>query len=80
MPNNLNKNYSHLQKLNMQQPSSADAERDLEAPTSSGVSESIVVRINSEDLFRQGREVEIAHRGRIYRLRVTHLNKLILTA
>lgn len=37
-------------------------------------------RINSRDLFRQMREVEIAHEGRIYRLRVTQLNKLILTA
>ena len=32
------------------------------------------------DLFRQGREVEIDHQGRIYRLRLTQLNKLILTA
>lgn len=39
-----------------------------------------VPRINSEDLFRHGREVEIVHRGRIYRLRLTQLNKLILTA
>jgi hemin uptake protein HemP len=38
------------------------------------------VRINSQDLFRQGREVEIDHEGRIYRLRLTQLNKLILTA
>jgi hemin uptake protein HemP len=39
-----------------------------------------VQRINSRDLFRQMREVEIAHEGRIYRLRLTQLNKLILTA
>ncbi len=39
-----------------------------------------VVRISSQDLFRQGREVEIDHAGRIYRLRLTQLNKLILTA
>lgn len=38
------------------------------------------VRIKSEDLFSQGREVEIDHHGRIYRLRLTQLNKLILTA
>lgn len=37
-------------------------------------------RIRSEDLFRQQREVEIDHQGRIYRLRLTQLNKLILTA
>ena len=39
-----------------------------------------VTRISSRDLFRQMREVEIAHEGRIYRLRLTQLNKLILTA
>ncbi|MNR90377.1 hypothetical protein D3C72_213610 [compost metagenome] len=39
-----------------------------------------ITRINSRDLFRQMREVEIAHEGRIYRLRLTQLNKLILTA
>jgi hemin uptake protein HemP len=44
------------------------------------VTEQPVTRINSRDLFRQMREVEIAHEGRIYRLRVTQLNKLILTA
>ena len=39
-----------------------------------------VTRLRSEDLFRQRREVEIEHQGRIYRLRLTQLNKLILTA
>ena len=39
-----------------------------------------VQRIRSQDLFRQSGELEIEHEGRIYRLRVTHLNKLILTA
>lgn len=38
------------------------------------------LRIKSEDLFRQGREVEIEHAGRIYRMRLTNQNKLILTA
>lgn len=37
-------------------------------------------RIKSEDLFQDQREIEIEHQGRIYRLRVTQLNKLILTA
>lgn len=37
-------------------------------------------RIKSEDLLRQQREVEIDHQGRIYRLRLTQMNKLILTA
>ena len=37
-------------------------------------------RFRSEALFQQLREVEIDHEGRIYRLRLTQLNKLILTA
>ena len=37
-------------------------------------------RIKSQDLFVKGKEIEIDHEGRIYRLRLTQLNKLILTA
>jgi hemin uptake protein HemP len=50
------------------------------APRNSDAATQPVARINSRDLFRQMREVEIAHEGRIYRLRLTQLNKLILTA
>ncbi|MEO6354270.1 MAG: hemin uptake protein HemP [Burkholderiaceae bacterium] len=39
-----------------------------------------VVRISSRELFQHGREVEIDHEGRIYRLRLTQHNKLILNA
>lgn len=49
-------------------------------PRANAATEQTVTRINSSDLFRQKREVEIAHEGRIYRLRLTQLNKLILTA
>jgi len=38
------------------------------------------VRLCSRELFRDMREVEIDHEGRIYRLRVTQQNKLILAA
>lgn len=38
------------------------------------------LRLNSGDLMQQRREIEIDHEGRIYRLRITQLNKLILTA
>jgi hemin uptake protein HemP len=51
-----------------------------DASSSSAGAGQAVQRINSSDLFQQKREVEIAHQGRIYRLRVTQLNKLILTA
>ena len=33
----------------------------------------------SEELFRHGREVRIAHQGQCYTLRLTRENKLILT-
>lgn len=36
-------------------------------------------RIDSRDLFVGNREVLIQHSGEIYRLRLTALNKLILT-
>jgi len=39
-----------------------------------------VQRINSVALMDGKRELEIEHSGKIYRLRVTQLNKLILTA
>lgn len=39
-----------------------------------------LIRIKSQDLFQQRREIEIEHAGRIYRLQLTHSNKLILTA
>lgn len=39
-----------------------------------------VPRITSGDLLGGIREIEIEHAGRVYRLRLTHSNKLILTA
>ena len=39
-----------------------------------------VRRVSSAGLMESGRELEIEHAGRIYRLRITQLNKLILTA
>lgn len=35
--------------------------------------------IDSEGLFKQGREIRISHRGDVYRLRITAQQKLILT-
>lgn len=37
-------------------------------------------RIKSAELFQSANEIEIDHEGRVYRLRVTQFNKLILTA
>lgn len=39
-----------------------------------------VVRLTSAGLFAGRREIEIEHAGRIYRLRITQNDKLILTA
>lgn len=39
-----------------------------------------VPRIRSQDLFRHARELDIDHGGRVYKLRITSLNRLILTA
>jgi hemin uptake protein HemP len=52
---------------------------DPTAPSADPVNRS-VKRIKSQDLFQQMNEVEIDYEGRIYRLRLTQLNKLILTA
>nr|WP_083941325.1 hemin uptake protein HemP [Pseudoduganella violaceinigra] len=37
-------------------------------------------RFTTSGLMEDQREIEIEHAGRIYRLRITQLNKLILTA
>jgi hemin uptake protein HemP len=37
-------------------------------------------RFTTSGLMQDQREIEIEHAGRIYRLRITQLNKLILTA
>jgi hemin uptake protein HemP len=37
-------------------------------------------RLTSQQLFQHGRALEILHEGRVYELRLTRLNKLILTA
>lgn len=39
-----------------------------------------VKRVSSANLMDGARELEIEHGGRVYRLRITQLNKLILTA
>ena len=57
-----------------------DAHGESAAPSSDPSFTHPVMRIKSQDLFQQMREVEIEHDGRIYRLRLTQLNKLILTA
>lgn len=57
------------------QPRSQGATTSTTAPATKPVK-----RIKSQALFEQMNEVEIDHEGRIYRLRLTQLNKLILTA
>lgn len=57
-----------------------DSAPDNSWPDAGERASNAVARINSRDLFRCAREVEIDHEGRIYRLRLTQLNKLILNA
>lgn len=50
------------------------------APTARPPLAEPVRRITSAALLQEEKAVEIEHAGKIYRLRVTQLNKLILTA
>jgi len=50
------------------------------APASPSAEITPLRRISSGELMDGQREVEIEHAGRVYRLRITQLNKLILTA
>ena len=49
-------------------------------PTPTAETAAPLLRLSSRELFGSRRELEIEHEGRIYRLRMTQLNKLILTA
>jgi hemin uptake protein HemP len=53
---------------------------DRAMPLAKAASNGPITRIKSQELFQQMRELEIDHAGRIYKLRLTQLNKLILTA
>lgn len=50
------------------------------ATTDLSVKTAALPRIKLVDLLREMREIEIDHDGKIYRLRLTQANKLILTA
>lgn len=64
-----------LQQLETMPATPASDQKPIQKPA-----QKPVLRLNSGELMQQLREVEIDHEGRIYRLRVTQLNKLILTA
>lgn len=49
-------------------------------PTSAPAPAAPAQRVSSQELLKQAKCVEIEHEGKIYELRVTRLNKLILTA
>ena len=49
-------------------------------PPSSGGATRTTQRVKLAELLKQMRELEIDHEGKIYRLRLTQANKLILTA
>jgi hemin uptake protein HemP len=56
--------------------------RPVASPSSPSAPAAVVPlrRLTSASLMQDQRELEIEHAGRIYRLRITQLNKLILTA
>ncbi len=70
--NNLNKNCSHLQNPMISSTQQAP-QAETDKPSETG-------RVRLQDLLQQQREIEIDHGGKIYRLRLTQANKLILTA
>ncbi len=49
-------------------------------PQATGGTQGIAKRVKLAELLKQMREIEIDHEGKIYRLRLTQANKLILTA
>lgn len=53
---------------------------NLQPPLPSTDHSSETARVQLQDLLQQRREIEIDHGGKIYRLRLTQANKLILTA
>jgi hemin uptake protein HemP len=56
--------------LSMSLPASVSSEKAMDdAP----------LRLSSHEILRGHREVEVEHRGMVYRLRCTSLGKLILT-
>jgi hemin uptake protein HemP len=60
-------------------PQASMAEVETPAATGPAGSAAALPRLDSRSLFRDGREVVIAHDGAEYRLRLTASGKLILT-
>lgn len=60
-------------------PSPAQAQATLSASPAGAIPEQ-PLRLRSDSLMQGHKEMEIDHAGKIYRLRITQLNKLILTA
>lgn len=56
-------------------PLAEDSQREV----GSGALAAAAARVSSQALFSGANEVEIEHRGAVYRLRLTALGKLILT-
>ena len=71
---------SNLKRCNTdREPRSTDP-TSMNVHGSAAATVATIRRIKSEDLFQQMSEVEIEHGERVYRLRITQYQKLILTA
>ncbi len=66
--------HAHLTPLNGEKKASIQGAQASLAAGAGGL-----IRLSSAWLFRSAKEIEIEHRGDLYRLRQTALGKLILT-
>ena len=66
--------HAHLAPLNGEKKASRQGAQASLAAGAGGL-----IRLSSAWLFRSAKEIEIEHRGDLYRLRQTALGKLILT-
>ncbi|CAN1500955.1 Hemin uptake protein HemP [Burkholderiaceae bacterium] len=66
--------HAHLAPLNGEKKASIQGAQASLAAGAGGL-----IRLSSAWLFRSAKEIEIEHRGDLYRLRQTALGKLILT-
>jgi len=59
--------------------SAQDTGADAQVPRHAAPPGAAIPMLRSSDLFGTAREILLEHGGALYRLRITHSNKLILT-
>ena len=71
--------YSALAARSLLSPGAGDAVQRRQATDSAKVGTEDMLRVESTDLLKGHKTVEIQHNGLVYRLQTTKLGKLILT-